>query len=168
MYALFPSTKKAKAVVQTLSDTHGLCYQACGLEQPSNRACSSHQLKKCGGYCVGKMSPLVHNVKVIQGFSSVALKTWPYEGPIAIVEDCKAGTPNRYLVVDNWCLLGETDDPYDFATATRGDRIPEIDRDIYRYLIATINGSNSPVRIIELAKVLAGDSQGLTPKLSAG
>lgn len=150
MYGLFPSIKKAKAVVQALSDTHGLCYQACGLEQSSNRACSSHQLKKCGGYCVGKMSPLVHNVKVIQGFSSVALKTWPYKGPVAIIEDSKSDMPNRYLVVDNWCLLGETDDLSEFATAARTDLTPEIDRDIYRYLIAAISASNSSVRIVAL------------------
>ena len=153
LYGLFPSNRKAKDTVQSISDAHSLCYQVCGLEKPNNRACSSHQLKKCKGYCVGKQHALIHNVKMVEGFSALALKTWPYEGPVALFEKSikSDSEAEHYLIVDNWCVLDSTNELPTISESRSKQCIPQIDRDIYRYLVNAILGKKSSVKILPIA-----------------
>lgn len=147
LYGLFPSNKKAKDSIQAISDEYKLCYQLCGLEKITNRACTSHQLKKCEGYCVGKQPALIHNVKILQAFSSLALKTWPYEGPIALVEKCKYSSAEKHLLIDNWCILGMADSMEDYRDIVDSPSSPEIDKDIYKYLVKAIYSKNAVVEL---------------------
>lgn len=151
LYGLFPSVKKAKEAIQLISDEHSLCYQVCGLEQPTSRACTSHQLKKCRGYCVGKQPALIHNVKMLQGFSALSLKTWPYNGPVVLVEKDREGECEHHLLVDNWCILGVAKSSADYGEILRASPAPQIDKDIYRYLVATLFGKKSSVKLIALS-----------------
>ncbi len=146
LYGLFPSNKKAKQAIQSICEQHQLCYHVCGLEKPTGRACSSHQLKKCKGYCVGKQLALQHNVKLLDGLGSLALKTWPYKGPIAIVEKDASGAETCVLV-DNWCVIGFTDSSAEFSDVLSQKSALQIDRDIYRYLVTTIFSKDSLVNI---------------------
>ena len=86
LYGLFPSNKKAKQTIQSICDEHNLCYRVCGLEKSNSRACSSHQVRKCKGYCVGKQLAIQHNVKLLETLGALALKTWPYGGPVSILK----------------------------------------------------------------------------------
>lgn len=151
LYGLFPSVKKAKEAIQSISDEHSLCYQVCGLEKPTSRACTSHQLKKCKGYCVGKQPALIHNVKLLQGFSALSLKTWPYKGPIALVEKSENEESAYHLLINNWCILGVAESASDYEDILANSPTPQIDKDIYRYLVATIFAKNSSVKLIPLA-----------------
>lgn len=151
LYGLFPSSKKATEAIQSISDEHSLCYQVCGLERPTKRACSSHQLKKCKGYCVGKQPALLHNLKMLQGFAALALKTWPYAGPVALIEKDRAGENEHHLLIDNWCILGIAQSPADYDEVLRSSPVPQIDKDIYRYLVTTIFAKNSPVKVVALS-----------------
>jgi DNA polymerase-3 subunit epsilon len=150
-YGLFPSQKKARDSLEFISNEHKLCYQATGLEQQSQRACSSHQLKKCAGYCVGKQTALVHNVQLIQGLSSLALKTWPYQGPVALIEKCQRSERELHLLVDNWCILGLAESAEDYGRILNSTFTSEIDKDIYKYLVKAIYGKNSSVTLRHLS-----------------
>lgn len=150
LYGLFPSTKKAKDSIQLISDEHKLCYQVCGLEKPNNRACSSHQLKKCSGYCIGKQTALAHNVKILQGFSALALKTWPYKGPVALIEKNPYEEIEHHLIIDNWCVLGNPDSADDYKDILGKSTSLTIDRDIYRYLVTAIYAKNPSVKLVPL------------------
>jgi len=150
LYGLFPSVKKAKEAIQSISDEHSLCYQVCGLEKTTSRACTSHQLKKCKGYCTGKQSALIHNLKLLQGFSALSLKTWPYKGPIALVEKSENEESAYHLLIDNWCILGVAESAGDYEDILTNSPTPQIDKDIYRYLVATIFAKNSSVKLIPL------------------
>lgn len=145
MYGLFPSLKKAKAALQSVADENKLCYHACGLEKSEGRACSSHQLKKCSGYCVGKQVAIIHNVKMIEGLSSLALKTWPYDGPVAINENTRAET--SYLIVDNWCVMDTVHDLAEYSNESPKSESLMIDRDIYRYLVTALLGKDRSVTV---------------------
>lgn len=147
LYGLFPSNKKAKDAIQLISDEHSLCYHACGLEKPNGRACTSHQVKKCKGYCVGKYPSLLHNVKLLQGFSALALKTWPYDGPVALIEKSQNGEKEHHLIIDNWCILGVSESISDYTEILQSKLIPQIDKDIYRYLVTAILTKKSSVKI---------------------
>ncbi|RYY75455.1 MAG: ethanolamine utilization protein [Gammaproteobacteria bacterium] len=152
LYGLFPSQKKAKDSVQTIGDQKNLCYHVCGLEKPNNRACSSHQLKKCSGYCIGKQSAILHNIKMLEGFSALALKTWPYAGPVALYEKATDNQrePEHCLIVDNWCVLDLATDVENYLQNPAKKWVPQIDRDIYRYLVDAILGKKSVVKILPI------------------
>ncbi len=149
LYGLFASNKKATQAIEAICDEHNLCYIVCGLERGSNRGCSSHQLKKCRGYCVGKQSSLQHNVKMLEGMGNLALQTWPYDGPIAITESDKEGN-HKHLIVNNWCLLGIADSLDEIFGILNGNTNPQLDKDSYRYLVKIIFGKSSSVVIRQL------------------
>ncbi|GGY84440.1 exonuclease [Cellvibrio zantedeschiae] len=152
LYGLFPSNKKARDSLELISNEHKLCYQVIGLEQTAKRACTSHQLKKCEGYCVGKQSAVVHNLKLLQGLSTLALKTWPYQGPIALIEQCKHDEREVHLLVDNWCILGAADSVADYSEILNKTSAPEIDRDIYKYLVKAIYSKSMSIKLQPLFK----------------
>ena len=150
LYGLFQSNKKAKEAIQSISNEHNLCYQACGIEQASKRACTSHQLKKCKGYCVGKQLPLLHNVKMLEGFSALALKTWPYEGTVVLVEKSQHGENEHHLLINNWCILGVAESVTEYPEILSNNVIPQIDKDIYCYLVTEVFAKKSSVKIVPL------------------
>lgn len=150
LYGLFASNKKAKEAIQSLSDEHGLCYRVTGLENPGNRACSSHQLKKCTGYCIGKQHPLQHNVKMLEALAKLALKTWPYPGPVALIENSHRGNKEAQLIIDNWCILGIANSTEEHIEILNNHAAPQIDRDIYRYLVSAIFGRESTIKVVQI------------------
>ena len=145
-YGLFPSNKKAKDTIQSICNEHSLCYQVCGLEKSNGRACSAHQLKRCKGYCVGKQMALQHNVKLIEALGVLALKTWPYNGSITITERNSSGQ-ETHLIVNNWMLLGTAEAHEEIAGLVKQSARPQIDKDIYRYLVTTIFSRKSSALI---------------------
>ena len=147
LYGLFPSNKKAKDSLQSISDEYKLCYQVCGLERSISRACTSHQLKKCAGYCVGRQPALVHNVKMLEALSGLALKTWPYQGPVALIERCSQDHIEKHLLIDNWCILGVADSADEYHEILNTMSSPEIDRDIYKYLVSAIFNKSFSVKL---------------------
>ncbi len=153
LYGLFSSAKKARESIQHISDEYRLCYQACGLEPPGPRACMSHQLKKCQGLCVGKQHPLQHNVNMLAGFGALALKAWPYPGPIALAEPNQPLEDKQYLIINNWCVLGAVNTIDDYTTIADANQPPTIDRDIYRYLVRSLFRKNAGYTIIPLNDV---------------
>lgn len=147
IYGLFPSIKKAKEAIKLISDEYQLCYCACGLEPVSNRPCLRYQLKKCGGLCAGVQHYLNHNIQMLQGFAELALKTWPYPGPVALIESQDNEEQARHLIIDNWCVLGTTSNEFDYQDIIEGAVAPSLDKDIYKYLVDAILGESSKVKI---------------------
>jgi DNA polymerase-3 subunit epsilon len=155
LYGLFASNKKAKDTIQSVSDEYGLCYQVAGLEKLNKRGCSSHQLKKCKGYCVGKQSAIAHNVKLLEGLSAFSLKTWPYDGPVALIEKLDNESAEYHLIIDNWCVFGTAYSSQDYLGLLEGSIKPHIDKDIYRYLVTAMFSKKSRINILPLKKHLA-------------
>lgn len=100
---------------------------------------------------MGKQPALIHNVKMLQGFSALSLKTWPYDGPVALVEKNGEGECEHHLLIDNWCILGVAESPADYEDILRSNPAPKIDKDIYRYLVATVFAKKSSVRLVALS-----------------
>lgn len=150
IYGLFPSKIKAKQTLQTLCDEHHLCYQVCGIENISNRACTSHQLKKCQGYCAGKQHALQHNVKLFEGLALLALKTWPYKGTVALVEKNQSDGMEQHLLINNWCILGVAETAADYEAILAENPSLEIDKDIYRYLVTAIFKKRQSLTLVPL------------------
>nr|WP_324259096.1 exonuclease domain-containing protein [Cellvibrio fontiphilus] len=148
VYGLFPAAAKAKHTLQQLCEQHNLCYQVCGIEAGSNRACTSYQLKKCQGFCVGKEKALQHNVKLLHALAQQALKTWPYTGAVALIEKNTGNGMEQHLLIKNWCILGIAESSADYNDILEHNVAPQIDKDIYRYLVKAIYRPSPQIQLV--------------------
>ncbi|HWV16930.1 MAG TPA: exonuclease domain-containing protein [Cellvibrio sp.] len=151
LYGLFPSIKKAKDAIKLISDEYKLCYCACGLEPITTRPCLRYQLKKCSGLCAGTEHYLNHNIQMLQGFAELALKSWPYKGPVALIETHADQESTQHLIINNWCVLGVTSSEWGYQDIINGVMKPSLDRDIYKYLVNAIFGKSSRLKIYPIA-----------------
>lgn len=149
LYGLFQSNKKAKEAIQAICDENGLCYQVCGIEPVSKRGCSGHQLKRCQGYCVGKQKVLQHNVKLLESLSGLALKAWPYSGPVVLSESSDP-EQEEFLLINNWCVLGTANCMDEIQRMANKDCEKQIDRDLYRYLVTSVLSQKPSVKIVPI------------------
>lgn len=106
LYGLFTTRQKADMALRALMDTHGLCPAVLGLEpSPPGTPCRSHLDGHCHGACLGVESAASHAERLEQALASLKPVTWPYPGPVALVESGNDGQSDIH-VIDNWCYLG--------------------------------------------------------------
>ncbi|HEY7884813.1 MAG TPA: hypothetical protein VIC08_07675, partial [Cellvibrionaceae bacterium] len=153
MYGLFASQAKARAALIEVGRARALCDYVMVTPSPLTGACMSRQLKRCKGLCTEDWSKLHHNTALMDGLSELALKVWPYEGPVALLERQNPQdhlSPFTLFVVDNWCLLathkGEGEPDVDDLESLSETTLA-LDRDIYRYLVNVIFKRNERVAI---------------------
>lgn len=137
LYGIFPSPFKAKETLKDLCQQYGLCYQVCGLDATKNRPCMGYQLKRCRGICAEKETAVEHNVRLLDALGSFSLKVWPYDGPVAIIEQAKDGQ-TQSIVVDNWHILGIAKSQSELFEILESPAPQTLDKDIYRYLVNAV------------------------------
>ncbi len=101
LYGSYPSQTAAKDNLVEIVKEFKLCSKLCGLEQ-SKSACFGYQLKRCLGACVGKESIETYNARVLEAFSDLKKATWPFDGSIAIKEQCETNQLTQYLIFNQW------------------------------------------------------------------
>lgn len=149
MYGLFAGATAAKNKLRELAAEHRLCLYATGLEKRSTRPCSARQLKRCGGYCDGNESAVQHNLRLLKALQELALKVWPYPGPVGVVEECAENGKREIQVVDNWCWLGTASSDAELLEILASPRQPVFDRDTYGLLVSALFGRNR-LRVLPL------------------
>lgn len=138
LFGPFRSQRDALAALRGLSREHALCPQALGLE-PGSGACSAHALNQCRGVCTGKETRAAHTLRLAQALARLRLATWPFAGPIAIVEEDPLGLRRELHVADDWRYLGSAAEPaqaLELVAETR--RLPAFDVDIFRILVRAL------------------------------
>lgn len=137
LYGLFASRKAALEMLRDVAQTAGLCSALTGLEKSSpGRPCFARQLSRCRGACVGEENAALHAARVQAALAPLHITRWPYEGPVAIVEESH-GVRRKHLV-DGWCYLGERK-PRSKAKAGR------FDMDVYQILLRPLLEGNLQV-----------------------
>ncbi len=101
----FTSKKQAKDFLLRIAQEYNLCAKLLGIEK-TNSCCFGYHLKKCKGACIKKESPLSYNLRCSQAFSKTKIKTWPFSGPIVVVEKNDSSEREEYFIVDKWCIVG--------------------------------------------------------------
>lgn len=150
MFGLFASPTAARQKLRELAAAHQLCLYAAGLEPRSARPCSARQLRRCAGHCQGAESALLHNGRLVMALAGLALKVWPWQGPVGVVEECPGSGLREIQVIDNWCWLGTAASEQEIADVLATRRPPVFDRDTYSLLAGALFGRHPP-RIIPLA-----------------
>lgn len=150
LHGLFHTRAAITTLLRDLGRTHALCDQALGLEKLARRACTSRQLKRCAGLCTGDDSIADHNARLQAALADIALKAWPFDGPVGLVETHPDSGEREIHVVDNWCWLGSVGDEAALADCLAAARDPVLDRDTYRLLVKAVFGS-SPLPVLTLS-----------------
>ncbi|QBE62288.1 endonuclease [Pseudoduganella lutea] len=105
LFGLFGTKKAAQETLKNLVGAANLCSVATGLEKGSpGRPCFARQIARCRGACIGEESAADHGARLHAALGHMLVRRWPYDGPIAIVEESD-GLRQKQLV-DNWCYLG--------------------------------------------------------------
>jgi DNA polymerase-3 subunit epsilon len=140
LYGLFASTTAAKKTLREAAAEHRLCLHALGLERAvaAGRPCSARQLQKCAGLCEGAEAPVQHNLRLMQALGALALKAWPWAGPVGLVEENAEAGLREVHVIDNWCWLGTARDDSDVAEIIASPAERVFDRDTYKLLLAAL------------------------------
>jgi len=107
LYGLFSSRAKAEASLRQLAESHELCLAVLGLEHRthSNKPCFAFQLRRCRGACIGKEPLLEHQQRLENALSSLKVQTWPYDGPVGLIETGADGRTDVH-VIHNWSRMG--------------------------------------------------------------
>jgi DNA polymerase-3 subunit epsilon len=147
LYGLFRSKRKAETALRALAESHELCLVMLGLESrtQADKPCFAHQLRRCRGACVGKEAAALHQERLESALASLKVRTWPYAGPVGLVE---SGDRRQDVhVVNNWCWLGTARSEKDLRRLLReAPARASFDIDTYRILVRALAMEKVTVR----------------------
>ncbi|HJV82958.1 3'-5' exonuclease family protein [Noviherbaspirillum sp.] len=148
LHGLFTSREKARAALHALAEQHGLCLAMLGLaHRPrAGEPCVASRAQRCMQECVDKGRPDRQQERLLQALSSIRIQSWPYGGPVAIVEAGADGRRDMH-VVDHWGSLGTVHEEHDvqqllLEAAAR----PDFDLDNYKILSRALKLGKVEVR----------------------
>ena len=164
LHGMFRSRRAALEALCGLADAHGLCLQTLGFDRAhaGRGTCFRHQIRRCAGVCAGRESVAAHYLRVAAALGSLNTITWPYKGPIGIVEGPapRFGAPESDLgfdpdcpevdvhVVHRWCYLGTAHSEGALAELLQGARRPRFEFDQYKVLARHL--AKPRVRVVDL------------------
>lgn len=151
VHGVFRSKRAALAALRGLADEHGLCLQTLGLERAQRRraACFRHQIGRCAGVCAGRESAAAHDARVSAALGRLKAVSWPWRGPVGVVEEDRARDATDVHVVYNWCYLGTAGSEAEVAELLEGGARARFDLDQYKVLARHLLGGHA--RVVELA-----------------
>lgn len=115
---LFRSRRQAQAWLRAEAGRSQLCLRLLGLEGGEG-ACFATQLNGCRGACCGREPREAHDARLLAACEQLRIATWPWPGPVALVErDLEQGFC-QWHVLDQWQHLATVDDCAQLAAACR-------------------------------------------------
>ena len=97
--------------LRKLAEAHRLCHSQIGLGTgKAGEACVAYKQKICRGACVGKEPLSLHSARLLTALAKHRVHSWPYPGPVVLVERDEFGMREDYHVVDAWRYLGTAQD----------------------------------------------------------
>ncbi len=102
---LFRTKRQAKQFLDQVAGEYQLCKKLLGIER-ATKDCFSNRLGICNGACVQREQPLKYNMRFAQAFATTKIKSWPFSGPIAFVEEDPITESGEAYIIDQWCLIG--------------------------------------------------------------
>ncbi len=130
LFGLFRSRKEARRALEQIAADQGLCRRVLGIEAGRGR-CFASQLGKCRGACHGAESLDDHERRAREALARLQVKSWPWEGRVAIGEAGDDGQEQWHLVA-HWAHLGSVSRLEEVATLDGTDN--RFDVDTYRIL----------------------------------
>jgi DNA polymerase-3 subunit epsilon len=151
LYGLFRSRASALAALRGLAKAYALCPAVLGIEKrPSGESCSAYLESRCRGACVGAESRLSHGMRIVQAFSGLRVKPWPYPGRIGVRERDPNSERTELHVLDRWRYLGTVHSEAELHELEHEKSDAAFDLDTYRMLARFFKSPPSRCDIVPL------------------
>ncbi|WP_417513381.1 exonuclease domain-containing protein [Marinobacter sp.] len=153
-YGLFRSKRDAERALSGIVAKNELCNRLLGLEPEHEGPCFQRALGRCKGACEGTEDVVRYNLRVQIAFHELRLQTWPWKGPVAIVERREDREQSDILVVYNWMHVATLHDEHELHDLSLRGQSVTFDLDSYKLLVKALMGRNDKVQsVIELPAV---------------
>ncbi len=156
-FGLFRSKRDAERALSGIAAKNELCNRLLGLEPENEGPCFQRSLGRCKGACEELENVERYNLRVQIAFHSLRLKTWPWKGPVGIVERNARTGRTDILVVYNWMHVATLHDENELQDLSLRGQAVTFDLDSYKLLIGTLldrtKAGSMPHRVIELPAI---------------
>ncbi|MCH8499423.1 MAG: GIY-YIG nuclease family protein [Marinobacter sp.] len=150
-YGLFRSKKDAEVALRGVAAKNELCGRLLGLEPPGQGPCFQRTLGRCKGACEGLEDVLRYNLRAQIGFHGLHLKTWPWPGPVGVVEQDPESGRTDILVIYNWMHIDTVHSEAELTDLSLKNRSVTFDMDSYKLVVKALLGrGGTRHRVIEL------------------
>ncbi|WP_166257840.1 exonuclease domain-containing protein [Marinobacter salicampi] len=139
-FGLFRSIRDAENALMGIAQKNELCNQLLGLEPAHGGACFQRGLGRCKGACVGDEDVVRYNLRAQIGFHGLRLQTWPWRGPVGVVERDPVTGRTDILVIYNWMHITTVSDEAQLQDLALGGLQVTFDFDSYRLVVKTLLG----------------------------
>jgi DNA polymerase III subunit epsilon len=103
---VFKSKRQAEKYLEDISKEYSLCQKLLGMEKTKHE-CFGYQIKRCHGSCVGEENFAEYNQRFEVAFEKTAVRSWPYQGVLAIEEKNMEEGKGEVFFVQDWCLIAK-------------------------------------------------------------
>ena len=153
-FGLFRSKRDAEKALSGIAAKNELCNRLLGLEPEHEGACFQRALGRCQGACEGLEDVTRYNLRTQIAFHALRLQTWPWKGPVGVVERDRFAGQTDILVVYNWMHVATVHDEAELHDLSLRGQAVTFDLDSYKLLIKALLGRDGVHRkIIELPAV---------------
>ncbi|WP_404364988.1 exonuclease domain-containing protein [Marinobacter sp.] len=161
-YGLFRSKKEAEKALVGIAAKNDLCNRLLGLEPARPGPCFQRSLNRCRGACEGGEDVTRYNLRAQIAFHALRLKTWPWQGPVGVVERDAISGRSEILVFYNWMHVATVADEQSLADLSLAGLPVTFDHDSYKLVVRALMGQDGQSReIIELP--MLGNPEVLMP-----
>lgn len=150
-FGLFRSKRDAERALSGIAAKNDLCNQLLGLEPEQAGPCFQRTLGRCKGACEGQEDVVRYNLRVQIAFHGLRLTTWPWQGPVGIVERNEQTGRTDILVVYNWIHVATVSQEDELHDLSLSGQAVTFDLDSYKLLVKALMGRDrSSCLLIEL------------------
>ncbi len=158
LFGLYANAREAVHTLRKLAEAHRLCHSQLGLGAAPTKAgegCVAFRQKACRGACVGKEPLSLHSARLMSALAKHKIHSWPYAGPVALVERDEFGMREDFHLFDGWRHLATVHDEAALwsalhdAPSSRAGGAPAFDADLYRLVNKFIAAGK--LRVLPLA-----------------
>ncbi len=137
-FGLFRSKRDAERALSGIAAKNELCNRLLGLEPEHEGPCFQRALGRCKGACEGTEDVARYNLRVQIAFHELRLRTWPWKGPVAIVERREKPMQPDILVVYNWMHVATLHDEQELHDLSLRGQSITFDLDSYKLLVKAL------------------------------
>lgn len=157
-FGLFRSKKDAEKALSGIAAKNDLCNKLLGLEPDGDGPCFQRSLGRCKGACDGGEDVVRYNLRTQIAFHGLRLKTWPWKGPVGIVEHNARSGRTDILVVYSWMHVATLQGMDEIEGLSLRGQAVNFDLDSYKLVVKALMGQDGrSLKVIELDAVGAPD-----------
>lgn len=153
-FGLFRSKKEAEKALSGIAAKNELCNKLLGLEPDHEGPCFQRTLGRCRGACDGGEDVLRYNLRMQIAFHGLRLKTWPWPGPVGVVERNVRTGLTDVLVIYNWMHVATLHGEEELRELSLRGQAVTFDLDSYKLVVKALTGRDDrSLQVVELEAV---------------